>query len=59
MYHLLRDPLERTNLAHADHQRTREQERELRRLERKLRRVQRTRLRPGRYGPGDQQGGSP
>lgn len=44
MYDLKTDPLERRNLAHRRHNRTPEQERQLRRLKRKLRRVQKTRL---------------
>jgi choline-sulfatase len=46
MYDLVRDPLERTNLAYRHYQRTPAQEREYKRLRAKLAKVERTRLRP-------------
>jgi choline-sulfatase len=46
MYDLLKDPLERHNLAYRKYKRTPEQEREYRRLRRKLARVKKTRLQP-------------
>ncbi len=46
MYDLRADPLERTNLAYEDYERTPKQERQFRRLKRKLASVERTRLRP-------------
>jgi choline-sulfatase len=46
MYDLVRDPLERTNLAYRHYQRTPAQEREYKRLRAKLAEVERTRLRP-------------
>ena len=46
MYDLQTDPLERTNLAYKDYQRTPEQQRQYVRLRRKLERVQQTRLQP-------------
>ena len=46
LYDLVRDPLERRNLAHRGAKRTAVQEREYKRLTRKLARVERTRLTP-------------
>jgi choline-sulfatase len=46
MYDLENDPLERTNLAYQDYQRTPEQEAEYERLKRMLARVEETRLQP-------------
>jgi choline-sulfatase len=46
MYDLKSDPLERTNLAYQDYQRTPEQEAEYERLKRMLARVEETRLQP-------------
>jgi choline-sulfatase len=46
MYDLENDPLERTNLAYKDYQRTPEQQRQFARLRRKLARVEQTRLQP-------------
>jgi choline-sulfatase len=46
MYDLQTDPLERTNLAHIEHERTADQERQYLRLKRKLARVEKTRLQP-------------
>jgi arylsulfatase A-like enzyme len=46
MYDLELDPLERTNLAYKDYDRSPEQERQYKRLRRKLSNVQKTRLQP-------------
>ena len=46
MYDLQTDPLERVNLAHKGHKRTREQQRQYARLRRKLAQVEKTRLQP-------------
>ena len=46
MYDLKLDPLERTNLAYEDYERSPHQERQYRRLRRKLAKVQRQRLQP-------------
>ena len=46
MYDLLRDPLERTNLAYDHYQRTPEEQREYERLQLKLQEVKATRLQP-------------
>jgi arylsulfatase A-like enzyme len=46
MYDLKADPLERVNLAHTGHKRTREQQRQYKRLRHKLARVEQTRLQP-------------
>jgi choline-sulfatase len=46
MYDLKLDPLERTNLAYSDYDRSPEQERQYKRLRRKLAKVQRERLQP-------------
>ena len=46
LYDLQTDPLERVNLAHRGHKRTREQQRQYVRLRRKLAQVEQTRLQP-------------
>ena len=59
MYDLKRDPLERTNLAHAGYKRTPAQEKQYRRLRGKLARVKRQRLRPLSDTPQPQTMGNP
>jgi len=46
LYDLQKDPLERVNLAHKGHKRTREQNRQYARMRRKLAQVEKTRLQP-------------
>lgn len=59
MYDLRRDPLERKNLAHADHKRTPHQQKQYVRLRRKLAKVKAKRLAPLPNTPQPQTTGSP